>query len=220
VTTLEQLRRLFKYDESFLDPELARITRGFTPERPDWELAARNGVGDWLAQAATDIYVFPFLTPQWCELAIAYAEMVDAYRMEPTDYQYAAPEVRLFQLSPVFAEVFSQYLVRHVAPLVFHLWTVYPNVIHPPFITRYTQGPVRGIAAHHDNISDVTLSLALNRDFMGGGVVFERQRYSTAGHPPGTATLFPGKVTHRHRAEPITSGKRFVLTTWTQYEDR
>lgn len=216
---ISELKCLMHYDKSVIDPELLKITApliGKAPTDPDY---VAHGVTDFVTELAPDIFAFPFLSPRWCEGCIAMADLVDGYKRIASDGDYGAMEIKLAALTPSLARTFHVMLVHHVLPVAFDIWKVHLNKVHPAFVTRYTLDTQTGMDLHHDNISDVTLSIILNDEFEGGGLFFERQSYELSGLAPGTGVLFPGKVTHRHGAKHITSGKRYVITTWMQQEN-
>jgi hypothetical protein len=208
-----------RYDRTQVDPRLLQATEPLIGKEPNFTDYHVTGADDLVTELAPDIIAFPFLSSQWCARCIAMADLVDAYSRVASDRNYAAMEVRLSAIAPAMARAFHVTLLHHVLPIGFHFWKVYLNKIHPPFVTRYTMDTQTGMDLHHDNISDVTLSVVLNDAFEGGGLYFERQDYSARGLAPGTAILFPGKVTHRHGALNIRSGKRYVITTWMQQEN-
>jgi hypothetical protein len=72
--TSSELSRLFRYDKAFIHPDLREVTAGFDPDRPDWDLADRQGLSRILREPASDIFVFPFVTEEWCALCIELAD--------------------------------------------------------------------------------------------------------------------------------------------------
>ena len=215
----DQLDLLFRHDAALIESSVSRVAEKFSMS------AALDGSFNvepssaGAAEIARDVYAFPFLDQRWCNELVRFAELVNAYEQEKGDMQFAAPEVRLNRLSPVLAGIFHRYVTTYIAPIVFSAWQIWPGIVHPPFVTRYDPNTQRGLPVHHDNLSDVTLSVSLNDSYEGGGLYFERQQLEVARRPIGSALLFPGKVTHRHSALDVTGGQRFVLTTWMQHDE-
>jgi predicted 2-oxoglutarate/Fe(II)-dependent dioxygenase YbiX len=87
--------------------------------------------------------------------------------------------------------------------------------VHDCFVICYSMKTQQSMGEHFDEWSDVSVAVGLDADFDGGGISFPAWGgWSTREVPVGHAVLFPGKVSHLHRADPITRGVRHSMTWW------
>jgi procollagen-lysine,2-oxoglutarate 5-dioxygenase len=177
--------------------------------------SSQQDISESVREVCTDVLAVQFLSPAYCQTLITILEDAADFRCNPDD-AFTAPEIQLRNISLQIERSFEQSVIRHLAPIMSAKWTVLPASIHPPFIIRYSIETQVSMKRHHDMHSDVSISINLNDGFEGGGLYFPRQAYCTNSLPVGTAVLFPGRVTHLHEALRITSGKRYVLTAWTE----
>ncbi len=164
-----------------------------------------------------DILSFPLLSPRFCQFLIAAGDAVGTWEPAEGD-AYGAPEMRLGFITPRLATILKTILVCHVNPLfrrVF-LGAYAAKVIEDPFLIRYDMATQRDMGLHMDGQSDVSLAVALNDAYEGGGLHFPRQSCIVRQLPVGHALMFLGGPTHLHEALPITGGVRYSLTVWTR----
>lgn len=80
-----------------------------------------------------------------------------------------------------------------------------------PWIMRYAKGYNSDLEAHLD-LSTFTVSVALNDEYVGGGLYFPTQEGLIINNvPKGYAVVFPGMITHTHGVFPIVTGHRLAL---------
>jgi predicted 2-oxoglutarate/Fe(II)-dependent dioxygenase YbiX len=182
---------------------------------PNWGTSSQRDICESVREVCTDVLAIQFLSPAYCRMLTTFLDDAADFHCNPND-AFAAPEIQLRNISLQIERSFEQAVIRHLAPIMSAKWTVLPASIHPPFIIRYSIDTQVSMKRHHDMHSDVSISINLNDEFQGGGLYFSRQNYCTNSLPVGTAVLFPGRVTHLHEALQITSGKRYVLTAWTE----
>lgn len=164
------------------------------------------------------VCVVPFLTPEFCAKLIAAADSRGGYEPDPDD-PYPGQELSVLadqELGQTINVLFKS-VVKNLVFCCYDGFTV--DYAHDVFVLRYSMDTQRSMGLHFDEQSDVSIAVALNDGFEGGGVHFPRYRWSTRDVPVGHAVLFPGKVTHRHEALPITSGVRYSMTWWTRQND-
>ena len=63
--------------------------------------------------------------------------------------------------------------------------------------------------------SRFTLNVKLNTDFEGAELHFPRQKWSNKDIPKGWCFVWPSQVTHPHEADPLISGVKYTLASWT-----
>jgi hypothetical protein len=207
------LRWLFRYDPDMVDSTLRTVT-----PVPDMTVAD-SFLTDQLKTWAPDLYSFPFLSRAFVNFLVEVSDQVGRWEPEEGD-EYGAPELRLRKISPGLEDVFADIIKRHVNPLLRHLYLGCYEIgwLQPPFLIRYDMHRQQDMGLHHDAESELTICVALNDDFEGGHLDFPRQGVSSCDVPVGHALMFPGGLTHLHRALPITSGERRTLTIWTRQD--
>jgi hypothetical protein len=165
-------------------------------------------------EAAPDILVMPFWTPEFCAALIRAAEAAGIWTSDPDDPVPGA-EVSLFSLSPRLAGLLEEDLMVRVWPALAEHWPVAAVTgVHDAFVIRYEPGGrTEGLPLHHD-VAQVSATVRLNSGYRGGALAFPRQGWDTAGVPVGHLVAWPSLVTHPHRAEPVSHGVRYGLTIW------
>jgi hypothetical protein len=175
-------------------------------------------------EAAPEILVMPFWTPEFCAALVRAAEVAGMWASDPDDPVPGA-EVSLFALSPRLAGLLEEDLMARVWPRLLEHWPeAAATGIHDAFVIRYEpsrgpggdpgeMGPTEGLPLHHD-IAQVSATVRLNAGYRGGALAFPRQGWDTAGVPVGQLVVWPSLVTHPHRAEPVHHGVRYGLTIW------
>lgn len=89
------------------------------------------------------------------------------------------------------------------------------------FVVKYSMDVQRSLKWHHD-ASHLSIDIALNNagpgedEFEGGGVSYDRLDFSMQHGKMGWIALHPGRVTHRHRGNPITRGVREIIVAFTE----
>ncbi|CAG2246755.1 2-oxoglutarate and iron-dependent oxygenase domain-containing protein 2 [Mytilus edulis] len=90
---------------------------------------------------------------------------------------------------------------------------------HKAFVVKYKMGEDLDLNFHYDN-AEVTINVALGKDFTGGDLYFGDMRtkhnaqtqYKEYQHVKYTGLLHRGQ--HMHGAKPIHSGERYNLIIW------
>ena len=176
-------------------------------------LSSPEDLASLIQSPAWGIFTFPFLTPGFCDALMWFADNVKRYEPEPGD-PYAGRELRTDQFAPMHA-VMGELLDRYIAVLSEVCFDGYSvNRISDAFVLNYTMEAQRSMGLHFDDDSDVSLTIALNDKFEGGGLSFPRYGWTSKGAEPGSAVMFPGRVTHRHEGLEITGGVRSALVFW------
>lgn len=207
------LRWLFHYEQAMIDPLLVEATP--VPKMT----VAQDFIDAQVTTWAPDLYSFPFLSARFVDYLVQLGNYVGRWQPEKSD-EFGAPELRLRRISPGLQKIFAEIVRRHVNPLLRNLYLGSYEIgwLEPPFLIRYDMHRQQGMGLHYDGQSELTLAVALNADFEGGHLEFPRQDFHSGQVPVGHALMFPGGLTHLHRALPIRSGERRSLTMWTRSE--
>lgn len=115
--------------------------------------------------------------------------------------------------SPIVRE-FNKKMNRTIKPLVKQLWGI--GLRHHSGTHLVCYSPGNFYVPHTDSALDVsdryfTVLCYLNQNFEGGQTSFPSLTYSVQPRT-GKAIVFP--ATYLHGAEPVLSGKKYVLVTW------
>lgn len=210
-------RWLFHYHRYMVAKPLRRAApkRRLTPD-DDFtihEVFIREHVHTW----GTDLISFPLLSPRFCRFLIDASDALGNWKAARGD-AYGAPEMRLHRITPRLAAVFEAIIRYHVDPVLRRVFmgAYSAQVIEPPFLIRYDMATQQDMGLHMDGQSEVSLAIALNQGYEGGGLHFPRQGCVVRQLPVGHVLMFPGGATHPHEALPITAGERRSLTVWTR----
>jgi hypothetical protein len=167
------------------------------------------------------IYEFPLFTTEFCEEVIELAEHVNKWTDDRHD-SYPTNDVLLDNLQ--LQKIYQRVQKEIIFPLCSYIWQLgtgdeWSNLYCENFLARYTTDKQGHLSVHHDD-SDISMIVKMNNDFEGGGTWFPK--YNTLSNPDriGTASIHPGRLTHRHGARPITSGKRYVIVSFMRRGDK
>ena len=173
-----------------------------------------------------DIIITPFYTAKFCDELV---ELAEFHREKFTNYfQYTtkdeeqkylsheSPWTSLFfsRISHILFEDFYEHYKKYICPVLEKHF--YPETIagwFSPMIIKYS-GPCQGVGLHTDP-SLFTLNVKLNTEFEGCDLEFPRQGWSNKDIPKGWCFIWPSKVTHPHKANPLISGTKYTLGSWT-----
>ena len=117
-----------------------------------------------------------------------------------------------------FELIYNEIVEKYYMPLAKHLYKLggksWDDLEIESFIVKYTPETQSYLSCHHDD-SDLTFSLALNNNYAGGGLFFEKHKKAVKALS-GQVTVHPGNITHRHGAREIYSGKRYVIVSFVK----
>jgi hypothetical protein len=186
--------------------DLARLLafEGAVPETdPEWSVVA------------SEIIQLDLITPELCASIIRASELVGAWHPHDDD-PVPGMEISLAAISPrLYAHLEDLFLVRAM-PVVNEVWPqVEFNGFRDAFVIRYEAGVHDELRLHHD-IGQISASVRLSDDYVGGELEFPRQGFSNVDVPVGSCVIWPSLVTHPHRSSPVTDGVKYGLTIWCE----
>lgn len=85
--------------------------------------------------------------------------------------------------------------------------------INEMFIAKYEKDKQNKLKAHEDG-SEFSFIIGLNDDYEGGGTYFTKLK-KLVKLQKGDCLVFSGQ--NRHRGEPVTDGKRYIVTGFLHY---
>lgn len=185
-----------------------------------------NDKNDIFNEIGQDIWSIPFFSTDFCNYLIKISEKNGNWSSgifsdsKQIDKRLGAIEniptqdihLKDLNLHDFWQHVISNYFKR----IMSHLYVYTVKDYNIAFIVKYDyENGQKSLSPHHDS-SVYTINIALNSsdEYTGGGVNFISKQCVFVNKNPGYLLLHPGRVTHRHEAIPITSGKRYVLVSF------
>lgn len=224
------------YDEVYLGANLGEYfdaKREAVPEGDDTVLRVINNsdeaaqrhlqllnIQTHLPERPTPVaYTMPFLLQKSCQylIELVQPESFDVNSEEPEAAQI--PEVVLLDKHPKVGKALCEDFFEYIEPVVQALYGYELSSIESAQLALYeADGRVPSGCLHTDEDSDLTVTVALNDDYEGGGLhIITGGVHSETVHipkqPAGTATIFEGR-TKVHMGQPVTAGSRYLLVFW------
>lgn len=178
-------------------------------------------------EVCPSVHAFPLLSREFCAWLVSKCESHNGWssgtnhidsRIAGSFENVPTRDVHLKDLGPsaeaAYRLVFAEAL--KIADVLYDGYQLKSTNL--AFVVKYeagTQAPKPRMLRPHHDASTLTLNVALNDGFRGGGTVFVRW-----GPVPrmeiGAAMMHPGRATHKHGALPVTSGTRYVLVCFLE----
>ena len=190
------------------------------PSAISQELLTKIFVDNQIIKLANNVFTFPWFGPELCQ-NLCSAFPASAYTPN-SEEAYAAqiPEIVLGNTCDSSDAAMEAMFDATARPLVHLLTGQDVSEIASIQLARYEPDDRREGCFHTDQDSDITLTVALNENYLGGGLhVYESFGISGTGpihvpkQPMGTATLFLGK-TSLHKGLAVTQGVKHLLVYW------
>ncbi len=191
--------------------DLARILRYDGAPDPN----PRSGV------VADDIVEIPFWTPAMCATVIRAAEAVGQWSIHEANHRRVgalvhdslpAQEISLSAISPALYRHVEDHVGLRVWPVLRRHWphAEYAGLQDALVVRLAPVGESAALPLRHD-VAQVSGSVRLNADYVGGATEFPRQSFTDAQVPVGHVLAWPSLVTHPHGSSPPTSGLKYSL---------
>ena len=185
----------------------------FTEER-----AALRWINDHTIRPG--IYTMPFLSPEYCDLLLAEANVMSGYEVNPgEEIPFQIPELVLQERCITLAECLSTIFHEVYGPICNVLMGIDPTELRTVQFAKYQPNEVGHGNWHVDVDSDVSVVVSLNPgEFTGGGTDLRTGPLASIevpALPKGHALLFNGKTT-LHRGRAVTEGRRDLLVFWSE----
>lgn len=165
------------------------------------------------------VYTLPWLSENACKglLELYDREEYEVNEAEPVDAQI--PEYVISQLDPEVSGYLKEALLTQLHPVIMACIGQGIREIASIQLAVYeADGEVPRGTLHTDEDSDITITVALNEDYEGGGLhVYTGgvlgQCYKVPKLAAGTASIFRGRACV-HAGQPVTDGDRHLLVFW------
>jgi len=168
-----------------------------------------------IAAVGPDLYAASFWTPQFCSALIRAAEATGAFEPQPDD-PVPGHEVSLALISPRLFEKVQDDIGVRLWPQLQQAWPYIDyHGLRDVFVIRYALGEQETLRIHHD-VAQVSASIKLNEDYVGGELEFPLQQFDNAALGVGTVLAWPSLVTHPHQTNQLVSGVKYAVTIWCE----
>ena len=174
-----------------------------------------------------DIIITPFYTAEFCDELVEMSEFYSK-KFSPNSMRLARPRdytgddtniipwdtLFFSRISHILFEDFCDHYKKYLCPILEQHFD--PETItgwFSPMIIKYSREG-QNVTLHTD-ASLFTLNVKLNTEFEGCELEFPRQGWSNRDIPKGWCFIWPSKVTHPHKANPLISGTKYTLGSWT-----
>lgn len=161
-----------------------------------------------------NVYSFPLFTPLFCKELIEEAE----HYGEWTSYRGPnTPPTDIMLTSLGFNDIYTHMLKKYLYPLFYHKYQLHgegwKKLNSQNYIVRYLS-ELQGHLGLHNDGSYLSMVVALNTDFEGGGTIFPKFKKLIKHDQPGYAAIHPGLLGYIHGARPVTKGTRYILASF------
>ena len=168
-----------------------------------------------MRRVGDEMYVLPFLTPDYCATLVEAAEAIGGFEPDPGD-PVPGREVPIARLSPAVFEAMENDIGLRIWPQLQTEWEYIDfHGVNDAFIIKYERGGQESLRIHHD-VAQVSMSVKLNDDYEGAELDFPRQKVTNVDLAVGELLVWPSLVTHPHASLPILSGVKYSLTIWCE----
>lgn len=166
------------------------------------------------------VFTVPWLSPDYCDWLSTFFPAVAYEPNKEEPYAAQIPEIVLLEHNKSLHLSLETLYDMTLRPLVHLLMGQDIERFNSIQLARYEPSRVRQGTFHTDHDSDITVTIALNDDYHGGGLQLFTDNGITGAEPvtvsklpKGTATLFKGRQL-MHKGLAVESGVKHLLVFW------
>ena len=189
----------------------------------NWEEYCKKYINPFIVRQEYDVlitepiphvYSWNMFTEEFCKELVELGEQFDWTQKRHDFYPTTDNLLKVLGMDRIYNRIINEF----VRPLAIHLYGLegkqWDNLNDESFIVKYPHNQQSHLDLHHDN-SNITTLLNLNPgEFEGGGTYFQKWKSTINPKQIGTMTLHPGNITHKHGAQPVTKGTRYVVVSF------
>tara|TARA_R110000744_G_scaffold322808_1_gene428758 strand:+ start:70 stop:1431 length:1362 start_codon:yes stop_codon:yes gene_type:complete len=189
----------------------------------NWEEYCKKYINPFIVRQEWDVlitepiphvYSWNMFTEEFCKELIELGEQFDWTQKRHEFYPTTDNLLKVLGMDKVYNRILNDF----VKPLATHLYGLegskWDHLNDESFIIKYPHNQQSHLDLHHDN-SNITTLLNLNPgEFEGGGTYFQKWKSTINPKQIGTMTLHPGNITHKHGAQPVLKGTRYVVVSF------
>lgn len=186
-----------EYCEKYINPFIVR---------QEWDVL--------ITEPIPHVYMWNMFTENFCKELIELGEQFDWTEKRHDFYPTTDNLLKILGMDKIYNRIINEF----VKPLAKHLYGLegkqWDSLDDESFIVKYPHNQQSHLDLHHDH-SNITTLVNLNPgEFEGGGTYFQKWKTSINPTQIGTMTLHPGNITHKHGAQPVTKGTRYVVVSF------
>ena len=189
----------------------------------NWEEYCKKYINPFMVRQEWDVliteplpyvYTWNMFTEDFCKELIELGEQFEWTKKRHDNYPTTDNLLEVLGIDKIYTKILNEF----VRPLAIHLYNLegksWNYLQDESFIVKYPYNQQSHLDIHHDN-SKITTLVNLNPgEFKGGGTYFQKWKMSINPKQIGTMTLHPGNITHKHGAQPVTEGTRYVVVSF------
>ena len=189
----------------------------------NWENYCKKYINPFIVRKEYDVliteplphvYVWNMFTEEFCKELIELGEQFNWTEKRHDFYPTTDNLLEVLGMDKIYNRIINEF----IRPLAIHLYQLegktWDYLKDESFIIKYPYNQQAHLDLHHDH-SNITTLVNLNPgEFEGGGTYFAKWKTSINPTQIGTMTLHPGNITHKHGAQPVTKGTRYVVVSF------
>ena len=167
------------------------------------------------------LYHFHFFKDNFCNELVSDLKKFEGWTKNRHE-NFPTNDVLLKEYNSNLYDIYTNCLKNIVLPIINKVYdgSTYKakKLEHETFIIRYKPELQNSLNLHHD-ASEFSVILNLSKegeDFEGGGTYFPQHELLLKA-PKGHLVMHPGRMTHYHGVRPITSGERYVIVSFCNF---
>lgn len=172
-----------------------------------------------ITEHCSGVYSFPFLSKSMCKSILKKASSYTYETNCDELSEYQMPEVVLSNKDLATYEIMLDIFNTNIPDISDVMYMSRSTKIKSIQLAKYSTDDISEGNWHKDLNSDITLVVALNDDYVGGGTIIKpygvEPEVTIPSLPAGTALLFRGKH-FLHKGLPVLKGTRNILVFWTE----
>jgi hypothetical protein len=203
-------------EEGMVEYKTPRIDTSILPsiQNKDWNLLIEP----------VDLYMYsiPLLHKEWCDWIIQEAEKINQWSAGRHTF-YSTYDILLQNIDEKLNTDYCNMLQEYMVESATHFYQLdgeqWGNLKFENFLVKYSTDTQPSLGVHHDSsLLSTVMTLNDKSEFIGGGTWFARQQNLHFGRV-GHLSVHPGNITHKHGARAVTSGTRYVIISFSNYNE-
>ena len=166
-----------------------------------------------LSPERRDIFHTKFFTEPFC--FIIYELFRSQEDWTKKEFSYSTHDIQLADKFPDLYDMIKERIDNLILPIMADIWALDSSVESGDiFAVKYSADTQKELKPHIDQ-SYISGSIKLNDDYIGGTLMFPRQKVSNQDISPGDLLIWPSQITHEHYSTVLEQGEKYSITIWT-----
>tara|TARA_Y100001949_G_scaffold46233_1_gene38313 strand:+ start:140 stop:700 length:561 start_codon:yes stop_codon:yes gene_type:complete len=161
----------------------------------------------------SDIFHTKFFTESFCY--VIYEMFKEQKEWTDKEFAYSTHDIQLADKFPDLYEIIKERIDNLILPTMGDIWALdHTAESSDIFVVKYSEDTQKELKPHIDQ-SYISGSIKLNDDYVGGTLMFPRQKVSNQDISPGDLLIWPSQITHEHYSTVLEQGEKYSITIWT-----